>query len=542
MNATLPAKGSKQLDAIRPGSAWPAIMQRFGGPAGALLTYLAVHVVLVWLGYSFKVSASEPAIIWPSVGLLAATLWLADLRYWPAFIAIHVVLEFVFGAALQRPFLPLLDALIVLSNVIAALVTVGLARRFVQDSSKVRTRQLLQLMLASAGGALVGAVFGAWANTMAFTGMEDYIHQIQLWWAGVWLGSLVVAPVVYCWCMPRRSNQTKLTRLLKLELGLIATLLAVNTFYVFDSGAGNVGSLLEVPIIMTALLLYAAYRLPLHWVATLILAETFLGAALASALIGPFIAPDPSDRTAQIQPYLMIAASLTMLVASALAEMRVYMNRLTAYARQIVMIEEQARRATAVDLHDGIAQYLVGMSMTLEAVRTKSSVDVRPLLDDVCLRLQEAQVLTRNLISDLSPPGLYELGLAPALEWLALRFHSNDQLQVQLDVQVHEAAIKLEIRVLVFKLVRELLRNVVKHANVDVASVVVRGNDDQLCVEIADQGRGFERPVDLTSPGDNGFGLWSIADRVRDAGGSITVDGRPGRGARFVIVIPLSTR
>ncbi len=201
--------------------------------------------------------------------------------------------------------------------------------------------------------------------------------------------------------------------------------------------------------------------------------------------------------------------------------------------------EEKARRATAVDLHDGIGQSLVGMAMTLQVAREHAAPDVRMLLDEVRMRLREVQERTRHMISDLSPPGLYDLGLVPALQWLAVYVRGHDRLHVDLDTRLREDAIRLDIRVLVFKLVRELLRNVIKHAGVNAARVSVLGDADALQVEVSDAGKGFEWQLDMFGARSGGFGLWSIADRVQEAGGRFTVHTAPGRGSRFGMVFPL---
>ncbi len=83
------------------------------------------------------------------------------------------------------------------------------------------------------------------------------------------------------------------------------------------------------------------------------------------------------------------------------------------------------------------------------------------------------QSIAQRVIADLSPPGLYELGLEPALKWLSVYMRSKDNLQVDLKVAAEDAAIDIDLRVLVFKVIRELLRNVVKHSGVQFASVTV---------------------------------------------------------------------
>jgi len=153
--------------------------------------------------------------------------------------------------------------------------------------------------------------------------------------------------------------------------------------------------------------------------------------------------------------------------------------------------------------------------------------------------VREVQAITQRVIADLSPPGLYELGLEPALQWLCVYMRTKDNLQVDLQVAADSAALDLDLRVLVFKLIRELLRNVVKHSGVQAAAVTVTQTDHELRVVVQDQGVGFEWQLSLFEPRAEGFGLWSVADRVRDAAGEMTVDTAPGRGCRVTVVFRL---
>jgi signal transduction histidine kinase len=214
-------------------------------------------------------------------------------------------------------------------------------------------------------------------------------------------------------------------------------------------------------------------------------------------------------------------------------------DRLKLYARELVGAEERARRATAVDLHDGIGQQLVGLSMTLEALVARSPPEIRLLLSEATNTVREVQAIAQRVIADLSPPGLYELGLEPALKWLSVYMRSKDNLQVELKVTAEDAAIDIDLRVLVFKVIRELLRNVVKHSGVQFASVTVTRGPEELRAIVEDRGSGFEWQLSLFEPRAHGFGLWSVADRVRDAAGEMTVDTGPGRGCRVTVVFPL---
>jgi signal transduction histidine kinase len=213
---------------------------------------------------------------------------------------------------------------------------------------------------------------------------------------------------------------------------------------------------------------------------------------------------------------------------------------LRSYAQRIAGAEESARRSTAQDLHSGIGQELAAMGMMVTALGNELAPQQRTRLDELRGRLHRVQERTREMISDLSPPGLYELGLLPALQWLVVYLRTQDQpLRVELDCELDESAVPVAMRVLVFKLIRELLRNVVKHAGVDMAAVRIRGDQSQLLVEVRDEGRGFDwDPAHLANP-QRGFGLWSIADRLAQLGGQLSVESAPGRGARFTLAIPL---
>ena len=212
---------------------------------------------------------------------------------------------------------------------------------------------------------------------------------------------------------------------------------------------------------------------------------------------------------------------------------------LRSYARRIASAEDSTRHTTAVDLHNGISQELAAMGMMLTALGGQLGPEQRARLDDLRGHLHKVQQSTRDLISDLSPPGLYDLGLVPALQWLVVYLRGRDKVKVELEAQVDELAIPTDVRVGVFRIVRELLRNVVKHAKVDGAIVKVSGDRSRLQITVSDQGRGFEWNPDYLASPPRGFGLWSIGGRVAELGGRFSVDTAPGRGATMTLEIPL---
>jgi signal transduction histidine kinase len=132
------------------------------------------------------------------------------------------------------------------------------------------------------------------------------------------------------------------------------------------------------------------------------------------------------------------------------------------------------------------------------------------LLDELRNSLSKAHHHTQQLIADLSPPGLYDLGLGAALQWLSVYMRGRSNLQVILNINISESAPDLELRILAFQIIRELLRNVAKHAKhakVDSAQVSVNQCGAELLVEVIDNGAGFDWQYDLFLDQSRGFGL-----------------------------------
>jgi len=149
---------------------------------------------------------------------------------------------------------------------------------------------------------------------------------------------------------------------------------------------------------------------------------------------------------------------------------------------------------------------------------------------------------TRSLTFELSPPILYELGLGSAIESLAEQVQRRHGLQVRVRNSMGADEPPLELRVLLFQATRELIVNVVKHADARSALVTLqhgRGNDSRrLRIEIKDNGQGF-LPADLAS-GRAGFGLFNLRTRLEQVGGTLHLQSAPGKGTRAIVTAPLN--
>lgn len=216
-----------------------------------------------------------------------------------------------------------------------------------------------------------------------------------------------------------------------------------------------------------------------------------------------------------------------------------YQQHLSNLSSELTLAEERERRNLASDLHDNIVQSLTLCDLKLKMAITQTGQD------ELCQNLDEVHSLLSDTISniraltfDLSPPILYELGLKAAIEWLC----ENLQSQYGLDISVGESDniphIEDNLAVLLFRTVRELLLNIIKHASADNANVGFLTQKDMLIIRIEDDGVGFEEinPDKLVS---KGLGLFSIKERLKACNGLINIRSWPGHGSSIDIVIPV---
>ena len=682
---TMPAarEGAPKIEAV-----WDFMRLSAPRRAALLLGFGAIYALFVIFGLVLREDSQQLTIIWPAAGVLFMALWFSPRRNWVWILGVQVLAELAIDAVRSEHFSWQQYAPFILANSLDAAVGASIAKRLMAAPHLPKVRHVLQFFAAVALGSAASAVVGAFDPAQPLMSAH-YLREWQLWWAGNWLGSLCVAPVIMGWTIRLRRRELSVATPPAGELALIGCGLIGMTIWVFSAMPGSVTTILDLPFALLALVIVAAFRLPPRWCTSFAAIAVLLASYFASRGLGPFAGdPNPFVRVGAVQLYLAAVVVINFMLTIVLLEMRnalhqlrasgeryqnfveqsseavwrieldvpmapglpvseqiawlrehayvaecnlVYLNlnrlfglpdadtrlwradvpwsaiylehigtaaqqgystdglqftlsrgsrqftyitgfrgvmddgklarvwcvardiselvdlnerlrqkqeRLQLYARQLVGAEERARRATAVDLHDGIGQQLVGLAMTVEAAASRATPEVRLLLGEATHTVREVQSITQRVIADLSPPGLYELGLEPALKWLSVYMRGKDNLEVELKVAQDAASYDLDLRVLVFKLIRELLRNVVKHSGVRTATVTVSQTPKELRVVVEDHGVGFEWQLSLFEARSAGFGLWSVADRVRAAAGEMTVDTAPGRGCCVSVVFP----
>jgi len=126
------------------------------------------------------------------------------------------------------------------------------------------------------------------------------------------------------------------------------------------------------------------------------------------------------------------------------------------------------------------------------------------------------------------------------MEWLAEHMQQQYGLVVEVENDDHPKPLDNEARVLLFRAVRELLFNVLKHAQASCARVRLQGDSDHLRVIVEDNGVGFTPDKLAASSGKmEGFGLFSIRERLNYFGGRMEIESTPGEATRIIMTLPL---
>jgi PAS domain S-box-containing protein len=220
-----------------------------------------------------------------------------------------------------------------------------------------------------------------------------------------------------------------------------------------------------------------------------------------------------------------------------------YERQLQDLAGQLCRAEEAERRRLAADLHDGLCQTLVGLKMRLRRLEQgHAGRDAAALPASLLTLLDGAIAEARTLVFSLSPPVLYEVGVGAAVAALAAEFGKCYGIAVSVANDAGGEPLPTDLRVVLFRAVRELLANVAKHARARQVRIALHRDGSGLRIEVDDDGQGFAGAVALVPAGRaraGGFGLFNIRERLRSCGGRLALDSAPGRGTRVTLWVPL---
>ena len=216
-------------------------------------------------------------------------------------------------------------------------------------------------------------------------------------------------------------------------------------------------------------------------------------------------------------------------------------EKLRLLSTQLSLAEEAERRRIAEMLHEDLQQLLVAARLQLAALcRTPDTSEREPIAREIADVLERSFKLTRSLSVELAPPVLYEHGLAAALEWLAAETRKNYNVEVIVEADSLANPKAADVRIFLFRAVRELLLNSVKHAGGSAVHITMQHRrPDKVRIIVADDGPGFNsKSLDNKRTDSQTVGLVNIRERVSSFGGEFHINSGPNRGTRITLLLP----
>lgn len=243
---------------------------------------------------------------------------------------------------------------------------------------------------------------------------------------------------------------------------------------------------------------------------------------------------------ASLQHVVVDGADALMMAFSDITERARSEKDMRTAATSMSAAEQAERQRISQVLHDDLQQNIFAVKMQLsflnDAIKQNNLEAANVDLQQLDQWLAEAIATTRRLSVELSPPVLHGEGLTEVLLWVAAQMKTQYNLEVSVDADNTHAIIPDDARVVVVQALRELLFNVVKHAETLEAKVMVEQMAGRVNVTVSDEGKGFDTKI---VKGEIPSGLKKMRDRLFLVGCNLKIESEPEKGTRVTIEAPI---
>ena len=210
-------------------------------------------------------------------------------------------------------------------------------------------------------------------------------------------------------------------------------------------------------------------------------------------------------------------------------------------AFKLLWAEERERERMACVLREQVGQSLLMAKMKLEALAVHTSPDsFRKHVDEAAVLIETSIRDVLSLTSKIRPTILETFRIETALEWLCSSIGNEYSLLIDFTDDLRPKPLAEEVSYALYQAVRELLLNVVKHADAEKAQLSLKTDNQQLVVQVNDNGVGFNtHDIHRKHSNKRGYGLYSVKQRMGFVGGSFAVESAPGKGTSVTLTVPL---
>jgi PAS domain S-box-containing protein len=216
-------------------------------------------------------------------------------------------------------------------------------------------------------------------------------------------------------------------------------------------------------------------------------------------------------------------------------------EQLRKLALRIQEVREEERTTIARELHDHFSQELTALKFDLDSLRRSIAPGADSglkRLDAITGLIDRMSLELRQVITEMRPGMLDDLGLCAALDWQAGQFSERTGITCNLILTANDTNLPPSVSTALFRTFQELLTNVARHAGANYVDASFISNGDYVYLAVVDDGRGI---TDEELHNSASLGILGIQERIRACGGTVTFRGEPGRGTTVTVKVPQRT-
>jgi signal transduction histidine kinase len=286
---------------------------------------------------------------------------------------------------------------------------------------------------------------------------------------------------------------------------------------------------------------WASDVLVLRRINTIVQASQKLAKGDLSTRIGPIRGDDELSHLARVFNDMAAALELRKVrdqeAKEALRRSRKQLRDLASYLQDV---REQERTRIAREIHDDFGQSLTILKMDLSWLKKQMIQDYPQVHNkiDSMFNVIDASLQTLHTVSsELRPVILDDFGLESAIDWQAEEFKNRTGVACRVESSVTDLNLTKEQSTAVFRIFQEILTNIMRHSNATEVDVRLKMNEDELILEVADNGRGI---TEAEISNSQSFGLLGIRERLYPWNGQVDFIGHPNKGTQVIVRVPIS--
>lgn len=219
------------------------------------------------------------------------------------------------------------------------------------------------------------------------------------------------------------------------------------------------------------------------------------------------------------------------------------------FPHRILSVTEEELSRIILDIHDGPVQYLFAALSLLTRMQHQlddQQIDRLALqsnLNQVSLMVETSLREIKSFLGTFRPPEFHTRSLLPIIQGLVIQHEEWSGSTVELTVEALPDEISLPVKIALYRILQEALSNAYRHAGVDHHWVRLWTENDLICLQVIDKGKGFKPPPldgPMATEREEHIGLRGMRDRVALLGGSFSLFSAPGKGTRIEVKVPVN--